>query len=157
MHDDRLASHFRRLQVQAECLLLELGGFRLVVIVQARLTDRHHTRVFQFSKQPVQRNGFTRLQVERVNADGAVHVVVTLGEGLHRRRVVGAHANAEELTDTTSTGGVEGSIKGAIMGGQVEAVQVAMGVDQHASRLQAQAPSFKPAACSRSPTAGYMV
>ncbi|MDH4869928.1 hypothetical protein E8E91_03750 [Pseudomonas sp. BN515] len=61
------------------------------------------------------------------------------------------------MANTASTGGVEGGIEGAIMGGQVEAVQVAMGVDQHASRLQAQAPSFKPAACSRSPTAGYIV
>ncbi|MNG31027.1 hypothetical protein D3C84_1167660 [compost metagenome] len=86
-----------------------------------------------------------------------MHVVVTLGERFHRPRVVGAHADAEELADTASTGGIEGGIKGAIMGSQVEAVQVAMGVDQHASRLQAQTPasSLPLAAGARRPVTSY--
>jgi hypothetical protein len=43
------------LQVQAEGCLLQLGGFRLVVIVQTGFTDRHHFRVIELMQQPVQR------------------------------------------------------------------------------------------------------
>ena len=43
--DHRFTGLLRGLQVQTKGRLLQFGGFRLVVVVQAGFTDRHHARV----------------------------------------------------------------------------------------------------------------
>ncbi|SST12111.1 Uncharacterised protein [Acinetobacter baumannii] len=131
VHDHWLGGDPRGFQVQAKRLLLQLGGFRFVVVVEAGLADRHHPRMRQFAQQPVQRWRASGLQVQRVHAHRTVHVGIALGQGLHRLGIVGADADAEELTDATRSRGIQRRIERAAMGGQVEAIEVAVGIDQH--------------------------
>ncbi|MNG12873.1 hypothetical protein D3C84_965100 [compost metagenome] len=77
-----------------------------------------------------------------MDAYGTVHVLVAFGQRLDCGGIVGAHADTEELADAAGPGGIQRGVEGSAMGSQVEAVQVAMGVDKHGS-LERQASSHK--------------
>ncbi|MNC43374.1 hypothetical protein D3C75_922310 [compost metagenome] len=102
MHDHRLAGLPRRLEMQAESGLLQGCRFGLVVVVQAGLADGDHPRVVQFAQQPVEHRLAARLEIQRVHADRAIHVVVGFRQTAHRRGVVGTHADAQEATDAAA-------------------------------------------------------
>ncbi|MCY1293026.1 hypothetical protein D9M70_422710 [compost metagenome] len=124
--DHRLAGDPRRFEVQAEGLLLQFGRLRLVVVVQACLADGHHPGVLQFAEQPVQGRSGAGLEIQRMDAHRAIHVLVAFGECLDGGSVVGTHADAEEVADAAGARGVQCSIQGAAMSRQVQAIKVAM-------------------------------
>ncbi len=131
MDDHRFTGLPGGLQVQAEGCLLQLGGFRLVVIVQTGFTDRHHFRVIELMQQPVQCRRRARLHIQWVHTDRAIDVVIALGQGLDVGSVVGTHADAQEMPDPTLAGRIKCSIQRAIMGGEVEAIKMTMGIYEH--------------------------
>ena len=131
MDDHRLAGLPGRLQMQAEGRLLQFGGFRLVVIIQAGLTDRHDLGMLKLAQQPVERRSGVGLDVQRVHADRTIDIGITLGQGLHVSRIVDTHADAQEVPDPALTRRVERRIQGARMFGEIKTVKVAMGIYKH--------------------------
>src|SRR5690554_3031449 len=61
----------------------------------------------------------------------APDVVVLLGQLLDHRRVGGVHADTEELADTTLARSIQSVVERAVMGSEVEAVEMAVGIYQH--------------------------
>ena len=95
--DHRFAGLLGGLQVQAERGLLQLGGFGLVVVVQAGFANRHHARVVELTQQPIEGRGFAGLEVQRVDAHRTIHIGITLGQGFDIGGVIGADADAQEV------------------------------------------------------------
>ncbi len=131
VHDDRLAGLPGGFQVQAERSLLQLGGFRLIVVVQARFANGHHMRMGQFTQQPLQGRGLTGRQVERVHAHRAVDIGVTLAQRLDRTGILGTDADAQEMPYPTLAGRLQGGVEGTLVGTEIETVEVAMGIYEH--------------------------
>ena len=131
MHDHRFAGLARGLQVQAKRCLLQLGRFRLVVVVQAGFADRHNMRVRQLTQQPLQRRGLARRQVQWMHPHRAVDIGVLFTQGLDRPGVVGTDANAQKMPDPAFARSLQGSIERALVGTQVKTVKVAMGIYEH--------------------------
>ncbi|MCY1399052.1 hypothetical protein D9M71_141010 [compost metagenome] len=131
MDDHRFAGLLRRLQVQAERFLLQLCCFRLVVVIEAGFANRHHPRVIELLQQPVQRRRGPRLHIQRVHAHRAVDIVITFGQGLDVGRVVRADTDTQKVPYPTLPGSFQGSIQGALVGGQVKAIKVTMGIYEH--------------------------
>ncbi len=119
-----------RLQVQGEGPLLDLGGIRLIVVVQPGLADSGNAGMGQPFQQPVEIDGAALGGIQRVNAHRAVNVGIALGQGLHRGCIAGIDANAEELADATGARGIQRCIQGAVMKGKIESIQVTVGVDE---------------------------
>ncbi|MNP01865.1 hypothetical protein D3C76_936930 [compost metagenome] len=134
MNDDGLAGHVRRLQVQPKRLLLPLGSFRFVVVIQASLTNGNHVRVFKFAQQPVQGWCGPGLQIKGVHADRTIDVDITLGQVLDRLRVLGTHADTEKMPDATRPRSIEGDIQRTGVLREIETIQVAMGIYKHRYR-----------------------
>ena len=105
------------------------------MIIQAGFADRHYARMVEFVQQPVQRRRRTRLHIQRVHADRAIDIVIALGQGFDVGRVVGADTDAQEVPYPTLAGRIQGGIQGAVMGGEVKAIKVTMGIYEH-KRLQ---------------------
>ncbi|MNP31587.1 hypothetical protein D3C76_1247140 [compost metagenome] len=131
VNDHRLAGSLRSLQVQAEGLLLHLGRFWLVVIIQPGFTDGHHMRVLKLLEQPLQRRRTVGSQVQRMDAYRAVNVAVTLTQVFDRLGVVGTDADAQEMADTTGAGSLKGRIQRTLVSGEVETIEMAMGIYKH--------------------------
>jgi hypothetical protein len=131
MNDHWFAGLLRGLQVQAEGFLLQLRRFRLVVIIQAGFTNRHHTRMIELMQQPIQRWRSARLHVQRVHANRTVDIVITLGQGFDVGGVVDTDADTQKVPDSTLAGRVERGIQRAVMGGEVKAIKVTMGIYEH--------------------------
>jgi hypothetical protein len=117
--------------VQPEGRLLQLGGFGLVVVIQAGLANGHHAWVIELSQQPIERWRFTRLEVQRVDTHRTIHIGVALGEGFDISGVFGADADAQEMPYPALARGFKRSVKGPGMLGEVKAVKVAMGIYEH--------------------------
>jgi hypothetical protein len=66
-----------------------------------------------------------------MHANRAVDVVITLGQGFDIGGVVGADTDAQKVAYPALTGRVEGGIQGAIVGSEIEAIKVAMGIYEH--------------------------
>ncbi|MCY1447561.1 hypothetical protein D9M71_641900 [compost metagenome] len=128
MHDHRLAGLPRRLEMQAESGLLQGCRFGLVVVVQAGLADGDHPRVVQFAQQPVEHRLAARLEIQRVHADRAIHVVVGFCQTAHRRGVVGTHADAQEAADAAAACRRQRGVQGTAVGREVQAVEMAVGI-----------------------------
>ncbi|GFM64521.1 hypothetical protein PSCICJ_06390 [Pseudomonas cichorii] len=90
--------------------------------------------MIQLGQQPVQSRRFAGLEIQRVNAHRAVHVVITLGQGFYSAGIVGTDANAQKMPDTSATRRFKGSVQRAIVLGEVKAVEVAMGIYKHGQR-----------------------
>ncbi|MNS47960.1 hypothetical protein D3C72_805120 [compost metagenome] len=131
MDDHRFAGLLRRLQVQAKGFLLQLRCLRLVMVIEAGFADGDHTRVIELLQQPVQRRRGTGLYIQRVHAHRAVDVVITFGQGFDVGRVVRADTDTQKVPYPALPGGIQGSIQGAVVGGQVEAIEVTMGIYEH--------------------------
>ncbi|RMQ84193.1 hypothetical protein ALP97_05217 [Pseudomonas salomonii] len=129
--DHRFAGLLGRLQVQAEGGLLQLGGFRLVVVIQAGFANRHHAWVVELAQEPIQGRRFTGLEVQRVNTDRAVDIGIAISQGFDVGGVVGAHADAQEVPYPTLACRFQGGIEGAAVLGKVEAIKVAVGIYEH--------------------------
>ena len=119
------------LQVQAERLLLPGGGFRLAAVIQTGFTDRDDFRVIELAQSRVQRRGRARLHVERMHADRAIDVAITLSQGFDISSIIGTHADAQKVPDPACARCVECGIQRAVMGGEVEAIKVTMGIYEH--------------------------
>ncbi len=131
MHDDRLAAGFRRIQMQTEGALLQLGRFRLVVIVQPGFADRHHAGVFEFLQQPVERRLGAGFEVQWMHADRAIDIRVALGQRLYRSGIVGTDANAEKMPDAALARSLQRGIEGALMSGKIEPIEMTVRIYQH--------------------------
>src|SRR5690606_31221748 len=94
-------------------------------------TNGHYLGVVQFAEQPVQRRRFAWRQVQRVDADRAVHIRVARCQRPDLGRIVGTYADAQEMPDTPCPRGIQRGIQGATMSGEVETVEVAMGIYKH--------------------------
>jgi hypothetical protein len=66
-----------------------------------------------------------------MHADRTVHVVITLGQGFYVGGVVNTDANAQKVPYSALTGRIECSIQRAVVGGEVEAIKVTMGIYEH--------------------------
>ena len=66
-----------------------------------------------------------------MDANRAVHVVVTIGQGFDVGGVVGADADAQEVPDPALTSRFQGGVEGAAVRGEVKAIKVAMGIYEH--------------------------
>ncbi|MNL28425.1 hypothetical protein D3C87_1500670 [compost metagenome] len=131
MDDHRFAGLLRRLQMQSEGLLLQLCRFRLVVVIQTGFADGHHSRMIEFVQQPVQRGRRPRLYIQRMHADRAVHVVILFSERFDVGGIVCADTNTQKVPHSTLARRIEGGIQRAVMGGEVEAIKVTMGIYKH--------------------------
>ncbi|GFM49588.1 hypothetical protein PSCICE_08550 [Pseudomonas cichorii] len=87
--------------------------------------------MIQLGQQPVQGRRFAGLEIQRVNAHRAVHIVITLGQGLYSAGIVGTDTDAQKMPDTPATRRVKGSVQRAIVLGKVKAVEVAMRIYKH--------------------------
>lgn len=92
-------------------------------------------RVVQLAQQPVQRRRLALLQIQRMHTHRAVDVGIALRQRLDCPGVVGADADTQEVLHTTGAGGSQRRIEGTIVGRQVEAVEVAVGINQHGISL----------------------
>jgi hypothetical protein len=70
-----------------------------------------------------------------MHADRAIDIVVALGQCFDIGCVVGADTDAQEVPYPAFAGRIEGGIQRAVMGGEVEAIKVTMGIYEH-KRLQ---------------------
>jgi hypothetical protein len=66
-----------------------------------------------------------------MHADRAVDVVIPLGQGFDIGGVVDADTDTQKVPYPALTGRLEGGIQGAVVSGEVEAIQVAMGIYEH--------------------------
>jgi hypothetical protein len=66
-----------------------------------------------------------------MHADRAVDVVITLGQGFDIGGIVGTDADTQKVTYPALTGCIESSIQGSVVGGEVKAIEVAMGIYEH--------------------------
>jgi hypothetical protein len=66
-----------------------------------------------------------------MHADRAIDVVITLGQGFDIGGVVDADTDTQKVPDSALTGGLKGSIQGSVVGGEIEAIEVAMGIYEH--------------------------
>nr|BFE95300.1 hypothetical protein GCM10020185_58360 [Pseudomonas brassicacearum subsp. brassicacearum] len=101
------------------------------MIVQAGFADGDHPWMVQLTQQPIERRRSVGLDIQRMNTDRTIDIGITFGQGLDVGGVVGADADAQEMTDTPFTGRVQRSIQGAAMGSEVETVKVTMGIYKH--------------------------
>ena len=132
MNNDWLTGLASRLQVAVEGDLLLGGHLWLVMVIKPGFADGDHAGVIQRVQQPVQVGRCLAGQIQRVNADTAIHIGILLCDLLDGGRVRGINPNTQKLAYTALPGGVQGGVQRAIVGGQVKAIQVAVGVDQHA-------------------------
>ena len=131
VHNHRFAGELRSLQMQPKSLALQLGRFRLVVIVQTCFANGHHMGVIELGQQPIQRRRHTRLQVQRMHTHRAINIGIAFAQGLDRRRVVGTDANTQEVTNTAPARSRKRRIEGTAMGAQIETIKVTVGINQH--------------------------
>ncbi|BBH34635.1 hypothetical protein PBDP_4172 [Pseudomonas sp. St290] len=117
--------------MQPERRLLHVGGFRLVVIVKAGFTNGDNPWMVELTQQPIERRRGVWLDIQRVDTDRAIDIGITFGQCLDVGGVVGADADAQEVTDTPLAGRVQRSIQGAAVGSEVETVKVTMGIYKH--------------------------
>jgi len=66
-----------------------------------------------------------------MHANRTVDIVVTLGQGFDVGGILDADADTQKVPNPTQTGRIECGIQGAVVGGEVEAIKVAMGVYEH--------------------------
>src|SRR5690606_8714734 len=90
-----------------------------------------HPGMIQRLQQPGEIGRLTARQVQRVDADTAPDIVVLLRQRLDHRRIGRVYPDAEEFADTPCTGGIERVVEGAVVGGEVKAVEMAVGIYQH--------------------------
>jgi hypothetical protein len=64
-------------------------------------------------------------------ADRAIDVVITLSQGFDIGGVVDADTDTQKVPDSALPGRVECSIQGAVVGGEVKAIEVTMGIYEH--------------------------
>lgn len=60
---------------------------------------------------------------------------MALGDGLDRGRIVRTDANAEKMSDTARTCRVQSRIERTAMSGEIEPVQMTVGIYQHGKSL----------------------
>ena len=66
-----------------------------------------------------------------MHADRTIDIVITLSQGFDVGGVIGTHADAQEVPYSALTGRIQCSIQRAVMGGEVEAIKVTMGIYKH--------------------------
>ena len=66
-----------------------------------------------------------------MHANRTVDVVVTFGQGFDVGGVLDADADTQKVPYPAQTGRIKCSIQGAVVGGEVEAIKVAMGIYEH--------------------------
>jgi hypothetical protein len=66
-----------------------------------------------------------------MHADRTIDIVVALGQGFDIGRVVSTDADTQKVAYPTLAGRIEGGIQRAVMGGEVEAIKVTMGIYEH--------------------------
>jgi hypothetical protein len=66
-----------------------------------------------------------------MHANRTIDIVVTFGQGFDVGGVIGADANAQKVPYPALTGRIECSVQGAVVGGEVEAIKVTMGIYEH--------------------------
>src|SRR5690606_41821348 len=99
MDDHRLAADTGSVQMQAERALLQLSGFRLVVIVEPRLANGYGMSMPQFGQQPVERRLAIGRQIPPVHAHRPGDPRVTPSRGAARSAIVRAAPDTEQATD----------------------------------------------------------
>ncbi|MCY1184994.1 hypothetical protein D9M73_257340 [compost metagenome] len=66
-----------------------------------------------------------------MNTHRTVDIAVALAQVLDRLGIVGTDADAQKVADATRAGRIQGRIQGALVGSEVETVEVAMGIYKH--------------------------
>ena len=101
-----------------------------VVIIQAGLANRSD---FSMPCKHLQliKIGQVIAQIKRMHAYRRVDAVKPLGNRGNPRRLVQVDADTQHTADACLPGRSNGGLKAAVVGAQVEAIQVTMGVDQH--------------------------
>ncbi len=131
VNDERLAAFLRRGDVPAEALTLPLQVTLAAEIVQAGLADGHHVLGGGIGHQLFHLE-LLALAFVGVDPHRRGDIRVARGEFTHGVQVLRVDAHAQEMADARRTGRVEGVIEGALVATQIEAIEMAMGIDQHA-------------------------
>jgi hypothetical protein len=87
--------------------------------------------VVELVQQPIQRRRSARLHIERMHANRTINVVITLSQGFDVSGVVRTHADTQEVPYSAPTGRIQCGIQRAVMGGEVKAIKVTMGIYKH--------------------------
>ena len=125
--------------MNAEARLLVVPGAVVIVEIKPGFADAHHFRMAgQFNQFPNRCPGLFS-GVMRMNADGAINVVVGLGDRLDPVELGQPGADGHHMPDAGGLGALE---HGRQFFGEVRIVQMAMAVDEH------KAPYPASAACS---------
>jgi hypothetical protein len=66
-----------------------------------------------------------------MHADRTIDIVIALGQGFDVGGVVGTDTDTQEVPYPALAGRIERSIQGAVMGGEVKAIKVTMGIYEH--------------------------
>jgi hypothetical protein len=66
-----------------------------------------------------------------MHANRAVDVVITLGQRFDISRVIDADADTQKVPNPALTSGIQSCVQGSVVGCQVKAIKVAMGIYEH--------------------------
>ena len=112
-----------------ETLLLPLPLLLGVEVIQAGFTDAHHSGMVRQADQ-LRRVRFMHVLVKWMHTDGGEHVRLGFGHLPHPWEGLQIDTDAQHGTHAVGAGGGHEGLKITLVGVQIEAVQVAMGVHQ---------------------------
>ena len=129
MDDQRQLGLARRLDMHAEDLGLPVPGTVVVVEIQPGLADPHHLGMLGQLHKAIDAGGILRFGLMGMDADGAVDMVIPLGDRPHPVELPQLGAYGYHGVNATAGGPRHDGVKLAV---EILEVQMAVAVDQHA-------------------------
>ncbi len=125
------------LELLAEDALLHLSRRVVVMVVESDFSDGDDLRVMGEALHEFEVGGGEQARFVRVDADGGVDPEVLLGEGDGAGEVVGAVsvANGEQSSDAGVVGALDDRFA---IGGELGAVEMGVGVEEHIPEMTSQ-------------------
>ncbi len=128
VNDERQSGNARRLDMQAEAVLLVGNGTFLVEIIEPRLTDRHHLGVRGAFDDLLQPNVALLRRIMRMRADRTAHIGKAFCNRLNPRELTHARRDGQHRANASRFRPRNDLIELAL---EIGKIQMAMAVDKH--------------------------
>src|SRR5690606_8444636 len=136
MDDHRLARLARCPQMHTKPLLLHRLGIGAVVIIETRFPQSDHLGVCGEADQTLNRRLFT-LMTARMDANRAPDVLILMSNLPYRRKILQVDGHIEKPPYSRIPRRLQGSRQTTLVPCEIQAIEMAMGIDDHASNLSA--------------------